>query len=238
MATLSATQRALNPSVSDVCPGLCIRIPRNAYTFDGFREWVQSDELPEKLHVAFIDQEIFLDMSKEELETHAMVKAEISRVLMNLIRALMLGRFYLDGVLLTNRLAKVSNNPDALFVSWSTLEKGRGRLVPREGEQRQYLEIEGTPDWVLEVVSDSSVRKDTEYLRIAYHRAGIPEYWLVDARGSEIVFQILYRRKTGYAAARVVDGWQRSRVFGRSFRLVRTAVRLGLWEYTLEVEPE
>ena len=69
------------------------------------------------------------------------------------------------------------------------------------------------------------------------HRAGIPEYWLVDARGSEIAFQILNRRKTGYAAARVVDGWRRSRVFGRSFRLVRTAVRLGLWEYTLEVEP-
>src|SRR5260370_41835506 len=155
MATVPETRRAVNQltsAVSAVRPVLCIRIPRNAYTFDGFREWVQSDELPEKLHVAFIDQEIFLDMSKEELETHAMVKAEISRVLMNLIRALMLGRFYLDGVLLTKRLAKVSNNPDALFVSWSTLEKGRVRLVPREGEQRQYLEIEGTPDWVLEEI--------------------------------------------------------------------------------------
>src|SRR5438128_5143224 len=138
MATLSASQRALNqltPAVSAVRPVLCIRIPRNAYTLDGFREWAKSDEFPEKLHVAFIDQEIFLDVSKEELETHAMVKAEISRVLMNLIRALMLGRFYLDGVLLTNRLAKVSNNPDALFVGWRSLEKGRVRLVPREAEQ-------------------------------------------------------------------------------------------------------
>jgi Uma2 family endonuclease len=112
------------------------------------------------------------------------------------------------------------------------------RLVPRAGQTERYREIEGTPDWVLEVLSDSSVEKDTEKLRGAYHRAGIPEYWLVDARGEEVVFQILHWRKTGYAAARVRDGWQHSRVFGRSFRLERQRDDLGLWEYTLHVRPE
>jgi Uma2 family endonuclease len=91
---------------------------------------------------------------------------------------------------------------------------------------------------VLEVLSDSSVVKDTRQLREAYHRAGIPEYWLVDARDEDINFQILYRRKRGYAAAPVRDGWQASRVFGRSFRLGRQRDEFGLWEYTLEVRAE
>jgi Uma2 family endonuclease len=37
------------------------------------------------------------------------------------------------------------------------------------------MELEGTPDWVLEVVSQSSVAKDTKWLRESYHKAGIPE---------------------------------------------------------------
>src|SRR5262249_26589734 len=98
-------------------------------------------------------------------------------------------------------------------------------------------ELEGTPDWVLEIVSDSSVEKDTQELRSAYHRARIPEYWLIDARGDEIVFLILLRRRKGYAAAAVRDGWQRSKVFGRGFRLERERDEFGLWEYTLHVQP-
>ncbi len=75
-------------------------------------------------------------------------------------------------------------------------------------------------------------------LREAYHRAGVPEYWLVDARSEEIPFQILYRRKRGYVAAPVPGGWQASRVFGRSFRMRRRRDESGLWEYTLEVRAE
>jgi Uma2 family endonuclease len=91
----------------------------------------------------------------------------------------------------------------------------------------------GTPDWVLEVVSDSSVEKDTEQLREAYHRAGIPEYWLIDAWGDKIDFTILIHRKPGYGAAQVKNNWQRSKVFGRDFCLTRKEDEFGLWEYTL-----
>jgi Uma2 family endonuclease len=52
-------------------------------------------------------------------------------------------------------------------------------------------------------------------------RAGVPEYWLIDARGDEIDFPVLHRRKTGYAAVPQRDGWQKSKVFGRWFRLTR-----------------
>src|SRR5258708_18522346 len=109
-------------SVSD---GLYLHIPRNAFTLDGFRAWVLSDEFPEKLRVTYVDQEIYLDMSKEELQTHVVVKGEIARGIMNLSRDTKLGQFYPDGVLITNKAAGVSNNPDGVFVRWESLEKGR-----------------------------------------------------------------------------------------------------------------
>jgi Uma2 family endonuclease len=241
MQTTSASRRTghFESRVETVAEDLlCIRIPHNATTLDGFRSWIKSDEFPDKLRAMYLDGEIYLDMTKEELQSHAKVKAEISRVLMNLVRELALGEFYLDGVLVTHPVAKVSNNPDATFLSWASLERQHVRLVPGHGEHGQFVEIEGTPDWILEVVSNSSVHKDTERLRTAYHRAGIAEYWLVDARGTQIVFHILHWRKTGYVAATNRKGWQRSRVFARDFRLVRKAVRLGLWEYTLEMRAE
>jgi Uma2 family endonuclease len=216
---------------------LSVRIPASAATLAGFRAWATSADFPEHVRAAFIDGEIYLDMSNEEPQTHISVKTEVIRVLSTLARDLKQGMFYADGLLVTNAAAGVSNNPDSTFVSWESLDTGRARLVPRQGEQGQYTELEGTPDWVLEIVSDSSVQKDTQRLREAYHRAGIREYWLIDARGEAIVFQILHWRKTGYAAAPSQGGWQRSRVFGRSFRLVREQGRRGLWTYTLEVQP-
>jgi Uma2 family endonuclease len=105
-------------------------------------------------------------------------------------------------------------------------------------KKQRAMEIEGSPDWVLEIVSDSSVAKDMRDLRQAYHRAGIREYWLIDARGDELIFQILCWRKTGYFAASRKEGWQRSRVFARSFQFTRVRDRGGDWQYTLALKAE
>ena len=195
------------------------RIPTSAMTLAGFRTWATSDQFPEGIRAAFIGQEIFIEMSNEEPQTHVAVKDEISRVLKNLNREHKLGKFYGDGVLVSNEEASVSNNPDASFFTLESFRSGRVRLVPKPDKEDRYREVEGTPDWVLEVISDSSVEKDTEKLRQAYHRAGIGEYWLIDARGDAIDFQILYHSKDGYEAAPQRGNWQESRVFGRSFRL-------------------
>ena len=45
-----------------------------------------------------------------------------------------------------------------------------------EGKKGGYVEVEGSPDMVLEVISDSSVRKDDVLLRQGYWDAGIGEY--------------------------------------------------------------
>jgi Uma2 family endonuclease len=59
---------------------------------------------------------------------------------------------------------------------------------------------------VLEAVSDSSVRKDLKTLRRAYFRAGIPEYWLIDARKPAVTFDILRRGTRGYIRTPKTDG--------------------------------
>jgi Uma2 family endonuclease len=213
-------------------------VPPEVRTLEGFRAWASADDFPERVRVTYLDGEVYLDMSNEEINTHVALKTRLIITLGTLVEQLKLGKFYGDGVLLVNEEGQVSNNPDAVFLARASIESRRVRLVPRKGAEHLYRELEGTPDWVLEVVSDSSVSKDTVQLRGGYHRAGIPEYWLVDARGQEVSFQILNHRKTGYAASPVRDGWQRSRVFGRSFRLERALDEFGLWEYTLHVREE
>jgi Uma2 family endonuclease len=241
MATASLHRRRRpsppkSPSLAPAPDRFGFRIPVSALTLAGFRDWATSDDFPQHIRAAFIEGEIFIEMSNEELQTHVAVKTEISRVLSTLVRELNDGTFYADGVLISNENASVSNNPDASFLRHESVQSGRVRLIPREGEQGRYIEVEGAPDWVLEVVSQSSVHKDTERLRQAYHRAGISEYWLVDARGADITFQILNHRKNGYTATPLRDGWQRSRIFGRAFRLDRQRNVVGLWEYTLHIQ--
>ena len=214
-----------------------IRIPVAATTLAGFRAWATSAEFPRGLRATFLGDEIILDMSPEEIQTHIIVKNEIARVLSNLCKESRRGIYFADGTLISNEAAGLSNEPDGTFVTRASLRAGRVRLIPREGLPGQFMEIEGSPDWVLEIVSRWSVRKDTEELRAKYHLAGIPEYWLVDARGEDIDFLILSRRRDGYAATRAAHGgWQRSKVFGRQFRLVREPDVAGLWDYTLEVQ--
>jgi Uma2 family endonuclease len=88
---------------------------------------------------------------------------------------------------------------------------------------------------VLEVVSPSSVRKDTVDMLDLYWRAGIPEYWLVDPRGDEPRFTLYTHAPAGYRAVRPSGGWRKSAVFGATVRLVQTTDDLGLPSFMLEM---
>jgi Uma2 family endonuclease len=214
-----------------------INLPTRACTFEGFGKWVWSPSFPRHGWIKFLGAEIVIDMSPEELETHNLVKTEVERVIANLNVELDLGKFYSDRSLLRNQATGLSTEPDGMFVSWQAIESGRVRLLPHRRRPGRVREIEGAPDWVLEVISESSVRDDTVELRREYHRAGIREYWLIDARGKAIVFQVLQHRRSGYVAARHRGGWVHSKVFGRRFRLERRRDRMGFWQYVLRVKP-
>ena len=115
-----------------------------------------------------------------------------------------LGRYLGSGALLSNYAADISVKPDGLFFSDDTLGSGRLQLV--EGKDGGYDELQGAPDMILEVVSESSQEKDTVKLKTAYWEAGIPEYWLVDAREEPVNFDIFRRGTRGYRASRKPDG--------------------------------
>lgn len=214
-----------------------ITVPGTAGTLQGFRQWVRSPSFPEFGHITFCLGDVLLDMSPDRIETHNKVKTELTRVLGNLVRALDLGCYYQDRLWLTNDDADLSTEPDATFASWATLESGRLRVVSMQGAPEDGLEMRGTPDWVAEVISDTSVEKDSRLLRKAYHAANIPEYWLIDARGEVLRFSILHRETDDYRADDDRTGWQFSFIFQRRFRLDRERDRVGGWKYTLNATP-
>lgn len=210
-----------------------LTVPAEAFTLRGFRRWAMSDAFPDHGRITFIKQRLLIDMSPEEFETHNKVKSAVCSAVHMLSTTKDLGTFYSDRALLTNERAGISTAPDGMFVAWKSFKTEKVRLVPREGHRDQFMELQGTPDWVLEVVSQSSFRKDCVLLREAYHAAGIPEYWLIDASGEQIDFQVLVNRGRDYAPVEQEGGWRRSRVFKRLVRLDRRRDRIGMWKYRL-----
>jgi Uma2 family endonuclease len=208
-----------------------VEIPLGVVDLDSFRRWMESDDFPDQGRIDFVKGEVWVDMSKEQVFTHVLVKTRIAAVLSELVEANEGGLFLGDGILLSNVDADIAVNPDAVFTSNDALAD-RVRIL--EGKEGGYVELEGSPDMVLEVVSTSSVRKDTEQLRHDYWEAGIREYWLVDARPDPLSFNILRYTPKGYRTTAKKDGWIKSRVFGKSFRLTRRMSAIGYPEYTLE----
>jgi Uma2 family endonuclease len=212
---------------------LRLSVPDGVVDLESFRRWLDSDDVPEKARIWYLRGEVWVDMSREQVYTHGLVKTEIAFALTGVVKARKRGIYLTDGILLSNEQADISGKPDGLFISAASQKAKRVTLV--EGMERGYVEVEGAPDMVLEVVSDGSVHKDTVFLRQAYWEAGIPEYWLVDARESPLSFNILRHTDKGYVAARKQKGWVKSLVFGKSFRLTQESDTLGNPSYTLAV---
>ena len=210
-----------------------VHVPFWVNDLESFRRWMLSDESPEKVPLFFLAGEVWIDMSKEQFFSHNQLKQEFFRVVGALAKQERLGTFCPDGMLLSNEEADLSGNPDGIFVAKESFHADKVRMI--EGAEDGVVELEGSPDMVLEVVSDSSVEKDTEVLRELYWKAGIREYWLVDARGERLEFQILRHSTRGYTPVRKSAGWLKSAVFGKAFRLTRQLDDLGHPDFTLEV---
>jgi Uma2 family endonuclease len=216
-----------------VIQGETMTIPSWVTDLNSFHRWTELDGFPEYGRICYLRGEVWVDMSEEQVFSHNQVKMEIYFVLMGLVRAGELGMLLGDGLRLAHPEADMSAVPDGTFISSETLQRLRVRLV--EGARDGYVRVEGSPDMVLEVVSDSSVRKDTVRLRELYWKAGIREYWLVDARKEPLTFEILRRTARGYTATRKQDGWLKSVVFGKAFQLIQRTGGLGNPEYRLGV---
>lgn len=213
-----------------------VHIPAYVVDLASFRRWAHSDEFPEHGKITFVEGEIIIDVSPEEIECHNKVRRDIQGVLGKLLESNDIGELLPDGTMFVNEEADVSNEPDLLFYSWNSLRSGRVSYREWVEGSGRLVEVVGSPDMVMEVVSRSSVLKDTRILRESYFKAGVPEYWLIDARGDEIDFQILTRGENGFGPVQPDDtGYRQSPVFGCTFLLSRSLNPVGGYRYQLDL---
>ncbi len=201
-----------------------VEIPGDIRSLADFRRWALSDRFPETGRIDYLGGLMEIDMSPEDVFTHGTVKVEIVRVLAGRVASARLGILLADSSRISSPTAELSVEPDVVFISEDSLEHGRVRLVPRSaGQPDRYVEIEGPPDLVVEVVSNRSVTKDTRDLFSRYFAAGVDEYWLVDARREELFFRIHRRGNEGFEPTDAdADSYQRSEVLSRWYRLDRS----------------
>ena len=174
-------------------------------------------------------------MSPEDIFMHGTLKTEIVGVLWTLAKDQAM-HLFTGETRISSVAGDVSAEPDVVAVSDDAIDAGRVRLVPSaSGKPDRFIELEGGPDLIVEIVSDSSVAKDTRRLPVAYHAAGVREFWLVDARGADVLFTIHRRESAGFIATAPVDGFARSDVFGCGFAVRRSRNAHGRLVYDLLV---
>jgi Uma2 family endonuclease len=233
--------QALSVPSNAETPATCIileeqlEIPLGLKSLEDFRRWAVSDDFPESGRIDYIGGRIEVDMSPEDLFAHGKLKGELARLLLNRVDADDRGHLFIDRARISVPAADLSAEPDIVFLSHSAVEDGRIRLVPKANKREgRFIEVEGPPDLVVEIVSDSTVKKDTLRLPAAYWKAGVQEFWLADARSDEeLVFIIHYRGELAFQAVAVdQEGYQRSEVMGCRYRLDRSKSH-GQWRYRL-----
>ncbi len=220
-----------------VAYGESLRIPPAALVLDGFREWAHSEGFPETGRVDYLAGAIEVEMSPEDLQTHGTVKTAVAAELFALIARPGRGFVFADRTRVTAPAAQLSAEPDVVAVLFASLEQGTVRQVQAVSKAPgRFVELEGAPDLVVEILSDSSVSKDTERLPPRYARAGVGELWLIDARGEDPRLEIKVLAGFTYRTVpQNAGGWALSPLLGADLRLTRQPTPHAGWLYELEV---
>jgi Uma2 family endonuclease len=213
-----------------------LEIPLEIRSFERFRRWAVSKEFPGQGRFDYLNGRIEVDMSPEDLFCHGSPKSEIAGVVQPRVKRMKLGHLFIDRARVSFPSIELSVEPDLVLVCHEAISSGRVKLVRKAGSPKgRYIELQGAVDLIVEIVSDSSLVKDTRRLPKAYYQAGVREFWLVDARGEEVLFFIYRRGKSGYRRVRPdADGFQRSEVLDCSYRFHREEDSAGFWVYELQ----
>ena len=124
-----------------------------------------------------------LEVSPSPSSTHQFVLENLAFALSSHVRACGSGRIWLaplDVILATTTIVQ----PDIVYIS-----NERSRIVTERG-------IEAAPDLVVEILSDSTARRDRGAKKHLYARYGISRYWLVDPTAKTL--EVFALRQDGY----------------------------------------
>lgn len=210
-------------------------IPAGIVDLASFRRWTLSDDFPTFGKIDYIAGKIEVDMSPANVWRHSGLKSSMGIEIGNLTRGK--GTVFIDQTRVVSPISDLSREPDIVYLAWESLKSGRVFCTPSANPQDEFdrMEIEGGPDLIVEVLSPSSVTKDTDRLPPLYFSAGTREYWIADALGRDVKLTILRRGKKGFeAAAKDRQHYQYSEVLGASFKLsAETGPVPGTLVYTL-----
>jgi Uma2 family endonuclease len=222
-------------SLPVVCIADSVEVPLNVRTLRAFRRWAFSPDFPQSGRIDYIGGRIAVDMSPERAFTHGSPKVELIRVLGNYLNQQDVGLLFSDRMRVTSLEADLSAEPDLVFVSYTALQEGRVAFdEPTKRAPRDFLELRGAPDLVVEILSPGSIRKDTRDLPPRYFTAGVREFWLVDALRTPFRFQVFGRGPTRFMARRRDQlGFQPSAVLGVKVLMEQRTTARGFPGYRL-----
>lgn len=147
-------QRTLSPEVADA-PILM--------TYEEFLAWADEDT-----HAEWVDGEVIVFMPPTKVHQRLVVFLSTLLELYTQLRDL--GEVLVAPFEMRLEVARSARQPDVLFVSREHLDRA------------SQARVDGPADLVIEIISDDSVTRDRRDKLLEYQRAGVPEYWIVDAR--------------------------------------------------------
>jgi hypothetical protein len=100
-----------------------LRIPEDALTFEGFERWIDSGEFPETGRIDYLEGDVEVGMSPEDLYTHGTPKTAISSKLHVLVAEAGIPELWL-----------VDARDEDLRFEIQTLHGGRYETVRQDGE--------------------------------------------------------------------------------------------------------
>ena len=119
-----------------------IEIPMSLRSLAEFRDWTATDAFPERGRIDYLAGRIEVDMSPEDLHTHGKPRTEIVGVVGRRVKNLHLGELYTVRARVSNLEANLSAEPDLVFVSDASLNRGRVRLIPRAAGVTEFWLID------------------------------------------------------------------------------------------------
>jgi hypothetical protein len=111
-----------------------MKIPAWVVDFESYRLWAHSVELPKRTQVAYLDGEIWVDASGEDLFTHGNVRSAVGLAIHNSQEKNVIGRFVAAGMFYTNRHANLAIEPDGMFYLWTTMQVRAATIDGKDGQ--------------------------------------------------------------------------------------------------------
>src|SRR6184192_26343 len=89
-----------------------VRIPEWVEDLTTFNRWTEQSKYPEMGRFSFVRDNIWVDLSMDELLTHNLLKMAISSALFSLVTTARAGYLFGDRARLSNSVADLSVEPD------------------------------------------------------------------------------------------------------------------------------